>query len=59
MQWEETLRRKCFEAMYKSGEVRIQFNHRSKDDRIFAVPIIRSYPNNQYVCDEVEIDEED
>lgn len=54
MQWETLLLHKCREIMYKGGEVRIQFSKRKEE----VVPIIRSYPDNQVICDIVKIEEE-
>lgn len=53
-QWENMLLYKCREVMYKGGEVKIQFSRR-KDE---VVPIIRSYPENQIICDAVKFEEE-
>ncbi len=50
--WKDTLIRKCYETMQAGGEVRIQFSIRGTK----AVPIIRSYPNNQIICEEIELD---
>ena len=50
--WEDILIKKSYEVMYKGGEVRIQFSKR-KDE---IVPIIRSYPENQIICDVVKIE---
>lgn len=55
MDWKDLLMKKCFEAMYKQGEVRIQFSHRTKSGKLKSVPIVRSYLNNQTICDEVEV----
>lgn len=55
MNWESLLIKKCYEAMCKQGEVRIQFSHRRKGDKLVAVPIIRNYFNNQVICNEVEV----
>lgn len=50
--WEDILIRKSYEVMYKGGEVRIQFSRRKNE----IVPIIRSYPENQIICDAVKIE---
>jgi len=55
MRWQDTLLRKCYEVMPQGGEVRIQFSPRKLNK---VVPIIRSYPNNQIICEEVEIAED-
>ncbi len=59
MTWSEKLIQKCYATMETGGEVRIQFSHRRREDRTFCVPIIRSYPSNQLICDEVEIELDD
>ena len=53
MRWQDLLMKKCYETVYRGGEVRIQF---SKRDRT-VVPIIRTYPENQTICDEVKIED--
>lgn len=50
--WEDVLLKKSYEVMYRGGEVHIQFSKR-KDE---IVPIIRSYPENQIICDAVKIE---
>lgn len=52
MKWQDLLLKKCYEVMYISGEVRIQFSKRANGK---VVPIIRTYPENQTICDEVDI----
>ena len=54
MQWENLLLYKCREIMFKGGEVHIQFSKR-KDE---VIPIIRTYPDNQTICDAVKIEDE-
>lgn len=51
-EWEDILLKKCYEVMYKGGEVRIQFSKR-KDE---VIPIIRTYPDNQIICDAIKIE---
>lgn len=59
MQWRERLDRYLQEAMFKGGEVRVQFSLRNRNGKTYSIPIIRKYINNQVICDEIEIDEED
>lgn len=51
IKWQDVLLKKCYEVMYKGGEVRIQFSIRTDK----SVPIIRTYPNNQIICSEIEV----
>lgn len=46
--------KKCYETLYRGGEVRIQFSKRDRK----IVPIIRTYLDNQIICDEVNIEED-
>ncbi len=57
MLWEEELRKKCYELINseKGGEVHIQFSIRHYKGEKIAVPIIKSYPENQLICDEVKV----
>lgn len=58
MKWEEALIRICYKVIPTGGEVRIQFSERTKGKKQVVVPIIRFYPNNQLICEEVEIIED-
>lgn len=59
MHWRDALLDKCYEIMQKGGEVRIQFRHRQRDKKLYVVPIINVYANNQKICDELEMDIDD
>ena len=55
MRWQDALLQKCYDCMKSGGEVRIQFSKRNKENKIFIVPIVRHYPNNQIICEEEEM----
>lgn len=55
MKWEEELIKQCYEVMPQGGEVRIQFSRRKQNNKSVVVPIIRVYPDNQLICEEVSL----
>lgn len=58
MKWQETLLQECYRVLPRGGEVRIQFHLRKEDNIEKSVPIIRTYIDNQKVCEIVEIVED-
>lgn len=54
--WQDELMAKCWRVIdLGGGEIRINFAPR-KPNKI--VPIIRAYPNNQTICQEIEVEED-
>ena len=45
--------------MYQGGEVTIKFSKRISQGKEVVIPIVTSYPKNQYICEEVDIEIED
>ena len=59
MTWKKTLLKKCDEIKNTGGEVKITFTIRKKYGINVSVPIIRVYPRNQIICDQVNIELDD
>ena len=54
--WQDELMSECWRLIDAGGgELRIQFSYRQPNK---VVPIIKTYPDNQTICQEVEIEEE-
>lgn len=53
MKWEQHLLNQCYKIIPHGGEVHIQFTKRTTGNKKVVVPIIRAYPENQDICEEV------
>ena len=53
MDWQIVLLHQCNEVLPKGGEVKILFKRRSGN---IIRPEIYPYPDNQIICDEVEVE---
>ena len=57
VRWQDALMAECWRVIdCGGGRVEVNFSFRQPNK---IVPIIHSYPDNQTICEEVEIKEED